>query len=488
MAKSVIVLSIALATASHATSPAPKAPRPIYQGWAAMADKDIDFAIDWFKGHDILAVYPDPKAFSAVLAKARRQADGDLKQVDSFEGYRQAMKHFFSTFDDAHAYISFKLTQTRFQWPGFIAVYRGGRFVAAQSKLTSVPDGTEISSCDGASLVDWSQRIAPYEGIIPGLESTRLRAAPLIFRDAGSPFVKRPVRCVVGGKDMDLAWHGIAGSDLAQRVEHATPEPGRDVSVTPFGNDGAWVKLGNFDPLNRKESDAFEALFRQAPSLRDKAVIVFDVRGNGGGPYEWFMGVLRSLYGDAYTDYYARARMQIDPVYRLDKQEGQDPQPPETGDNAPSAPPRDTPPDDGTEDRLIAAAKARGDRFIQLPNFHRVPRPATEPANPVHARVLVLTDYGCGSACIGFVDELKRFPGVLQIGTETFVDSRTGTALATRLPSGNGTIGVPTMTRDGRERNDNEPQKPMLRFEGDIGDTAAVQAWIRDIVLAKDRH
>ena len=36
----------------------------------------------------------------------------------------------------------------------------------------------------------------------------------------------------------------------------------------------------------------------------------------------------------------------------------------------------------------------------------------------------MLTDYGCGSACISFVDEMLQFPGVRQIGLETFVDMR----------------------------------------------------------------
>ncbi|WP_323518174.1 hypothetical protein [Xanthomonas nasturtii] len=100
----------------------------------------------------------------------------------------------------------------------------------------------------------------------------------------------------------------------------------------------------------------------------------------------------------------------------------------------------------------------------------------------MHARVLVLTDYDCGSACIGFVDELKQFPGVLQVGTETFVDARTGSPMTAMLPSGNGGIAVPYMTRDGRPRNDNVPQKPDIAFTGNIDDTAAVQAWLEQIL------
>jgi hypothetical protein len=73
---------------------------------------------------------------------------------------------------------------------------------------------------------------------------------------------------------------------------------------------------------------------------------------------------------------------------------------------------------------------------------------------------------------------LKKIPGVVQVGTETGVDSRPGTPFSATLPSGNGSVRVPVMTRDGRPRGDNAPQKPAIVFDGDIQDTQAVKAWV----------
>lgn len=96
-----------------------------------------------------------------------------------------------------------------------------------------------------------------------------------------------------------------------------------------------------------------------------------------------------------------------------------------------------------------------------------------------------MTDYGCASACIGFVDELKLFPGVEQIGLPTRVDSRSGTSVEVGLPSGFATAYIAAMTRRGRERDDNVAQIPSLRFTGDIRDDMAVEQWVIDEVAGR---
>ncbi|WP_372380907.1 S41 family peptidase [Xanthomonas sp. NCPPB 1754] len=481
------LLALALIAASSCLA-AEEAPAAPLHGWAAMANNDIEFSLRWFREQSILAAYPNPAAFEVTLQKARRQADTDIKQVDSFDSYRQTLAHFFSTFNDAHAYVWMQLQPKHYQWPGFLTVYQGGRFVVAGSD-GSVANGAEITACDGLPISAWSERNALYENmipvqVIPGLESTRARMAPIIFRYRRSPFLKRPEQCTINGRSISLDWKGLSQEELTKVMSVIKPDLGRDVGISPFGKTGAWVRLGNFSPETKQESDQFEAFYKAAPSLRDKSVIVLDVRGNEGGPYEWFMAALRSLYGADYTNYYARERLKISAVYRITKEsvDASTPSHASPGEDAPAdAPPDGIPYDE--DGKLSLAAMARGDKVMRAPaNVGKIPKPKRPPVNPVHARVLVLTDYDCESACIGFVDELKKFPGVMQVGTETFVDSYTGSPISARLPSGNGGIAVPYMTRDGRPRGDNVPQKPDIRFYGDINDTAAVKEWLINIL------
>lgn len=259
----------------------------------------------------------------------------------------------------------------------------------------------------------------------------------------------------------------------------------RVTNVTPFGADGAWVRIGIFAPQTQDEGKAFKQLIAQAPGWRDKSVIVFDVRGNGGGSYEWFMGLLRSLYGKDYADYHARSRLEIAHVYRTTPEilaYFNSDLAAEVGD---LIPPADGTPYDPDYTKYRRALESGTTVHLTPKNARAVPMPRGVPVNPVKARVLLLTDYNCSSACIVFADEIKRFAGVEQIGVETGVDSRTGTGFDAPLPSGNGEIAVPVVTRDGRARGDNIPQRPGRVFTGDIIDTAAVKAWIAQDVLGE---
>ncbi|WP_137173990.1 S41 family peptidase [Massilia sp. HP4] len=452
--------------------------------WAAMAQADADFVTHWIESQSITAVYPDRQAFATQRAAARRVFDADVARVSNYAGYRHALSRFVGSMQDLHLRLHFSLLPATYAWPGFQLVYRGGRYVAVSSQGSALA-GQEVTHCDGRPLADWVSQVATYEQLIPGLESTANWAAPLVLRDGGSPFIVRPRSCTIGGRDVVLDWQPVAASKFAADRSAATVFRDRAAQVTPFGADGAWVRLGFFAPQTQAEGRAFKELIAQAPGLRDKSVIVLDVRGNGGGSYEWFMGFLRALYGRDYADVHARSRLGIAHVYRATpeilayfKSDS------ETEIDAL------VPPDDGTPfdpgyvkyQRALESGQAV---FVSPRNARAVPLPKGSPANPVKARVLLLTDYNCSSACIVFVDELKRFPGVEQIGVETGIDSRTGTSLAAPLPSGNGVIDVPVVTRDGRERGDNIPHRPDRLFTGNIVDTAAVKAWIRDEVLGE---
>ena len=463
------------AAAALAASP----PHP----WATMAQADVDFVTHWLERQSITAVYPDKQAFTAQLAAARRVFDAESARVDSYAGYRHALGHFVGSLQDLHLGVRYTLTPSTYQWPGFMAAYRGGRYIVASSRAADL-NGQDITHCDGQPMDELVRRVATYEQLIAGLESTRARVAPMVFRDAGSPFVPRPRSCRIGGRDVALEWQPIAASRFAADMFKVIAFTDRVTAVTPFGADGAWVRMGIFDMQTQAEGKAFRQLMAEAPALRDKSVIVLDVRGNGGGPYEWFMGFLRALYGKDYADYHARSRLEISHVYRTTPEISQffgGVEAAETGDLIR--------PDDGTPFdpgyvKYRQALEAGKTVFVTPPNARGVAKPQKAPVNPVKARVFVLTDYNCASACIVFVDELKRFPGVEQIGVETSVDSRTGTSFGAPLPSKNGVIEVPVVTRDGRERGDNVPHRPNRVFTGDIFDTDAVKAWVRDEIVA----
>ena len=468
---SAFLLSIGLHQSASATGqPAPNVSSP----WRAMAEIDLAFMAQWAKQEHINAVYPQPSAFQAILKDAQNIAEREVPLVRNFTGYRQILNHFANTFNDAHFYVHLTLSPTNIQWPGFSAVYRDGRF----ETVDAAPDmqgGQIISECDGQSLTKWVASLARYETVEAGLESTRALIAPLIFRDVSSPFVTRPKSCVIGAKEVRLEWRPINLQKYNAILDGRRGENDPIDRIEAFGADGAWITLENFNPRTFEEAQALRKVYRDVPFLRSMRLIVIDERNNGGGPYEWFMGFIRALYGENYTNFYARARLQIANVYRVTPETLKSSN--DTPDNSISAPPDGV--DFDPNNTLMASALAKGDPVLRSPaNARQIALPKNVPINPVKAKVIVLTGYGCYSACIGFVDEMKRIPGVIQAGVDTNVDSRTGTPFAGPLPSGNGLVMVPVMTRNGRQRGDNVPQKPTVVFSGDIQNTGALKVWI----------
>lgn len=462
---------------AHAAQP----PSP----WQAMARSDLEFIAAEMKELYISAVFPDPGGFSRSLAASYEAATQEAARVDSFGGYRATLNRFINSIGDAHVSLRFQLAPTSYAWPGFMAVYQGRRYFTTASVSGAQADGQEITACDGLPMTEWSRRVGTYEGGHPGLESSKASTAHAMFVDRGNPFLPRPVRCTIAGQATELSWRPISSVNLANKLAGERRTRSREAAITSFGTDGAWVRMGYFEPGNRAEAEAFHRLIADAADLRQKNVVVLDVRGNGGGSYNWLMGFLRGMYGQPYADHYARARLAITPVSRAHKRvvalyaEHND------SDDSLRAP-KDITAEWDPKDLGLQRATASG-----LPYFRPAGSPpkapaGAAPANPVKGKVYVLTDHDCASACIAFVDELKRIPGVTQIGLETHVDSRTGTPLEVTLPSGNGRLSLAVMTRDGRERDDNVPQRPTHEYLGDIGDTEALQRWIRTEVLVKD--
>lgn len=462
------VLGLA-APAAHAEAPAPNP-------WRAMLDEDLTFAAKTLDAEYIYARYPGGPEWSALLDRAVSEARADEDKVAGPEGYEAVLRRFAGRFEDPHLRATFKFAPSAWDWPRFLGQYQGGRYVVVKSETPAVAQGAEITACDGAPILAVADQAASTEGFIPGLESTKASMARVLFLDAKSPLRKRFTACRIGGQDVTLAWTQITPDRLAVISAPFSQIRDHEVGWTPFGNNGAWVRLGVFAP-DLEAARAYHTLMDEAPQLRDKSVIVFDVRGNGGGPYDWFMGVIRALYGPEVAAHYAQARTEITPVFVHPITYG-------TADRKSRVDPLDTPPDTELEATYTGSKEITSPGGAKVYQLVRVPRPTggPAPANPVHARVYVLTDYGCASACIGFVDEMLRIPGVKQIGTDTYVDRRSGSPAVFPFPSGSGSISAPMMTRDGRRRGENEPRVPSIRFDGNIDDTAAVRRWVEGVV------
>lgn len=478
--------------AQLAVTPAPEAQKAASAAlWRQLFESDIDYLEQLVPVRYIYAVHPGGPAwdsqFRGALARARRESP----LVRDLGSYRAALEHFVAAFEDAHFSAYFNVASRRLRWPRFALAYRGGRYFVGQSSLPAVRVGSEVTACDGRALHEWMDQLALYLGGPPGRETTRAAIARRFLIDSGNPLYQLPQRCQVGAETIDLAWAPLpdAGPFAFREPERTSSSAptvtDNSIGVTDFGDNGAWVRIGTMMAMTEETAGQYRTLIERAPSLRDKDFVVIDVRGNGGGMYNWFMAFLRGFYGQPYADHFARARLEIANSMLVVSPTGTD----DPGFSA-EASRIEVPPDPPMADALTPA------EIRQLPNGMRLvlARPPVEsisyprrpPPNPVRARVYLLTDYGCGSACLSFVDEMMRFPGVIQIGAETHIDRRSGGwPEGFELPSGLATMRMGRMVREGRRRGENEAWIPSIRFAGDIADTEAVKRWVLTDVVPR---
>lgn len=474
--------------------PIPEDPAAI-ASWKTLTGKDLEALKGVIATDYIYAVYPGGPDWDALVTRLYDRARQDISVVKNIGGYRAVMERFIGGFHDAHFSAYFRALPDHAQWPGFSLEYRGGRYIVSASVIPDVHSGDELVSCDGRNMNSWMDSLTDFYGGARGRETTRAAIASQLMVDLDNPLFSRPRKCRIGGEDVALHWTetGLGpGHALPLPPERTTSSVGTlddgSIVISEFGTHGAWVRIGTMIPLQEDQVRAFENLIAAAPTLRDKEVLVIDVRGNAGGIYNWFMAFLRALYGQEYADYYARARLEIASTDLV-------PAVP-AGSNNPgisnfeqSKVPRDPPMEVKTGEPRVRALPT-GARLVSARapiDFTQFPR--RPPKSLLGARVYLLTDYGCGSACLAFVDEMMRIPRVTLIGAETHLDRRSGGwPMGIELPSGLAVVRMGRMVRDGRHRGENEawvPAEP-YRFRGDIADTEAVKRWIENEILPRD--
>jgi hypothetical protein len=77
--------------------------------------------------------------------------------------------------------------------------------------------------------------------------------------------------------------------------------------------------------------------------------------------------------------------------------------------------------------------------------------------------------------------DLWKAAGAIQVGRETSADTVYMDVREADLPSGLAQLAIPMKVWRGRQRGNNEPQRPAHVFDGDMTDTRALQAWIRTL-------
>ncbi len=130
----------------------------------------------------------------------------------------------------------------------------------------------------------------------------------------------------------------------------------------------------------------------------------------------------------------------------------------------------------GLATRMRAALKA-GQPFVRQSEPSGAPT-GTEPAPLSVARPILVTDSNCASACLNGADAVLSLPNVRHFGHTTSADTVFMDVRRVELPSGIGAVVFGQKVDRNGLRGNNQPWVPSLQYDGQIGDTEKVQAWV----------
>lgn len=444
--------------------------------WSQWLAQDLEATRDLLDKHYIYAYtrHGEPE-WDALVESAFANAEAAREGVSNLAGYQAVIQTLLSEFRDAHLRARFALTSQPLLWPGFLLRYQMGQYRVVHSTHPHIPNGAIVSQCDGRSLDAWIDERAPSFNHLPGLAATYEWLAPEALVFSASLDEPKPDACQINGQSIQLSYQRT-NHDRLHPMQQVSDQARPKLGLTRIDDDLAWIRLPAMAPQNALEAEAFHEVIAQAPSLRDTPQVVLDVRGNRGGPYPWFMAILRGLYGPSYVDHHAIDRLMIRPLFV----EGSYQRP--AGD--PRSPDPFNTPEDAPLNRTIAEVKditlANGQTVIALePQGERYQRPEDPGPSLFNGQLYVLTDGRCASACLSMIDELKRLGQVIHIGTPTWVDRRSGSSRPHELPSGLTTLFIPSMLREHRVRDDNVAHIPDQTLPVDTQDSQAVMAWLK---------
>ncbi|WP_286073630.1 S41 family peptidase [Stenotrophomonas sp. 59] len=458
--------------------------------WPDVLQKDLDAADAAMRGSHPGTVDPRNPGFGAQLDEALALARSRTDRVTSYQGYWWAMKGYAASFNDGHVSLNALSGAPVLpaQWPGFLTGFDGDAQVVmtVEGGPGHPPLGARLLSCDGIDAETLAaRRVGDFSGRW-NLQASRVQAGGEVLLEQGNPFVPALRKCIfriyARDKTYLLQWKPLGPEARKERLDdtrrsfrpangwHVLRGGGYWITTSSFNADPA---AGNFQQLTR----LLQQLTPAADALQNAPLVVLDVRGNTGGASHWSIELAQLIWGrravEALRDEswveWRTSDANIAQLRGFLQKLTQAP---------------DTSPDlirmletvtDG-----MSRASARGDLLWR--------EPSEVPAAPVRpeeggdlrrpGRVVIVADASCGSACLDALDLWKRL-GAVQVGVETSADSLYMDVRPEALPSGLARISVPMKVFRGRTRGSNAPHTPDIRYEGDMRDTTALEAWIR---------
>lgn len=458
------------------------APATAQSPWGELLRNDIEAAYSAIEANHVGPVDAENPAFRELMNQARTEALRRADTVDSWEGYRFAMMGFADRFEDGHMNIFFRVESRRARWPSFIALRQAGRSnIVLNESGDERLDGATITACDGEEIEAVRARVAsPFYGVAE-IEGAHARAMPYVFLDEGNPFVDYPETCEMRAADgstfeYELRWARTRPADWNERLEEARGGAA-DFKFEEYAPGRFWISVPTF-MLDEGQVKQVRALIAEIEERHDDIAsgeqLVIDIRGNGGGNSFWANQITIALFGEDYLTH-RLPRQRHTPVWRLSEENMERVEGFRRYNESIGAE-RNT--------RYYAnmyeemqSARENGD-ILWAENDGSLREEAPTVDNPVRARTVILTDSGCFSSCLNFMDLLTLVEGRIIAGDHTYADAVYMESQNRQLPSRLANLNYTMKVIRNRARGHNQAFAPDWLYTGTDWSEVALRDWI----------
>lgn len=447
--------------------------------WQNLVRKDLEAiktAIE--EGHPGM-VDPENPGFKKFLDIYYKNSLAKVPIVNSMEGHEALLNYFTAMFNEGHLSIVPNYSKLMVSWPEFVVGYRNHSIIVVdvhdEKNLKLPQKGAKLIECDDIPVEKAIQeRVFPYFGAY----SDYLSAAPYLLVNEGNPFIKPIQKCTFefDGKrtTLDLNWKSIKLSDLSKYLSKARAKQDTDFSIQEMPDEGVWVSIPTFKTATPEKQKKLNDIISFLPKYRDKAFIVLDLRGNTGGSGLYVESLIKNLWGEKYIEWLQENRpdyteWRVSPLSEKLLQDALQNLATIGGDS-------DAEKEVKTTLKRLKEASRQGKKLLRDKKVTSEIK--TKPDSIVKAKVFVLTDSYCGSACMRFLDLMIEQPDIIHIGQETSIDNNYTNGAIVPLPSGLDNVVIATKVMRNLPHKNYEAYSPKYAFKGDISDNPSVEKWV----------
>lgn len=479
--------------------PTPEQAREEAQRWSRTAVEDIGRVHAIIQQSHPAILDPDAQAFHQWFRQGHDQAMALARRATTPQRAFAALRFYTSGYRDNHLVVwNPSPSAAAINWAGWAVQRQGGRYRvsgrAAQWPVDTPQVGEQVLSCDGRPLDDLlAEKVAPFVTRLTHLESTKSDLAWLLTRESPNAPLWEPFRvsqCTTRTATGEIRHYGMQWQPLTDKDTEALKQPRRPrQGITQVRPGVHWVHASDFQHKSSKAVARFEQMLDGIRQTGEAQAVVLDARGNGGGDSVLGYRILMALLTDAIVKDDAAQPQQPRAYWRVSNLALE-------AFEERKAQSRETEGEDSLFYQftqrmasLIQEAASRGQDFVEQPSVEEShpefqQDAAQERARRFSGQLVLVTDAYCMSACLDFVSAALRIPGIVHVGSPTGTDTPY-TDVADKALSPTVTLRVPLKVwkNHGRQDKEGQPYVPQFVFDGNLADTAAVQAWVLDSIL-----